>query len=182
MATFAHTGGAYHVEASVNYFFKNNLLTDLPVFLTAQTGSVPPRTINFDYPEQPLVFPSFAITHLGSEAVPGHTFQGDRADGSHTGVPRFGLCEIDCWVTSKDNANWMMHLRVLRDMVFRLFQRTRAIPLYDFTVPTAPATQSAVVRVDASRGLREVATEPDPNPAVKRKRILLTYHWIERFT
>ena len=175
---FTHLYGAYDVEGSINYFLKNNLLTNVPDFLVAQVGSVPPRTINFDYPEHPLVFPSFGITHLGSEPLPGMS-QGDRAGTTWKGVRRFGVCEVNCWVTSKDNANWMMHLRVMRDMVFKLFQQNRAIALYDLTTPTAPSALSAVTRV---LEMREVATEMDPNPSVKRKRILITHHWTERFT
>lgn len=179
MPTFSHLYGAYDVEGSINYLVKQNLLTNVPTWLTPQTGSVPPRTINFDYPEQPLNFPSFGITHLGSEPLPAGVFQGDKADGAYRGTRRFGVCEVNCWVTSKGNANWMRDLRVMRDMVFLLFQQHRAIALYDLTTPSAPSALNAVTRV---MELREVATEQDPNPALKRKRILMTHQWVERWT
>lgn len=184
MATFAHNFGAYSIEGSINYFIKNNLLTNQPVWMNSQQGTVPPKTINFDFPEQPLNFPSFSVTHLGSEEMPAKTFQGDRADGANKGTMRFGMCEIDCWVDAGGNASqnqWMMHLRQMRDMVFKLFEQNRAIPVYDFTVPTAPAGTQTIVRVMADRGIREAAAPLDPNPSVRRKRILITYHWVERF-
>lgn len=178
---FSHLWGSYDVEGSINYFLKNNLLTNSPSFLTPQVGATPPRTINYDFPEQPLNFPSFAITHIGSEEMPGMTFQGDRADGTFKGIARFGMSEINCWVTSKDNANWMRDLRVMRDMVFLLVQKNRYVPLYDLSTPSSPVALNAIVRWMPGRGIREMVVGQDPNPALKRKRILLTYFWTERW-
>lgn len=182
MPTFSHLYGAYDVEGSINYFLKNNLLTNIPSWMSVVTGSAGANTLNFDFPEQPLVFPSFAVTHIGSEEMPGMTFQGDRADGTKKGIARFGMSEIDCWVTSKDNAAWMQQLRQMKDMVTLLFQQNRAIPIYDLTVPASPVAVNSIVRLVAGRGIREMATGQDPNPATKRKRIVLTYFWIERFS
>lgn len=178
---FTHNYGAYSVEGSINYFLKNNLLTNTPSWLTPVVGNAGQNTLNFDFPEQPLVFPSFAVTHIGAEEMPGMTFEGDRADGSNKGIQRFGMSEINCWVTSKDNFTWMRDLRVMRDMVFRLFQTNRAIQLYDLTTPASPVALNSIVRLLAGRGIREVVIGQDPNPALKRKRILLTYQWTERF-
>lgn len=181
MSTFSHNYGAYSVEGSLNYFLKQNLLTNAPAWMNVRTGQAGQNTLNFDYPEQPLVFPSFAVTHIGSDEMVAGTYQGDRADGANKGTSRFGMVEIDCWETSKDNFAWMQHLRQMRDMVYLLFQQHRAIPLYNLTVPTAPVALNAIVRVKPPNGIRELATGNDPNPATKRKRIMVTYWWTERF-
>lgn len=179
---FTHNYGYFTVVGSISYFLKNNLLTNTPTWLTPVTGQAGQNTLNFDFPEQPLVFPSFALTHLGSEEMVGMTFQGDRADGTNKGIQRWGMSEINCWVQSKDNSNWAMHLRIMRDMVFKLFSQNRAIQLYDLSnVPTVGAALGSVVRLMPGRGVREMQVAPDPNPAVKRSRILLTYFWTERF-
>lgn len=184
--TFSHTYGAYNAEASINYFLNVNLSANLPSWWstwytgTYLTGTGTLRSLNFDYPEQPLTFPSFAVTHLGSEPIPGQRAESDHADGTFTGIRMMGMCEVDCWEQSKGNFNWMRNLRQMRDMVFRLIetQPARAISMYDFTTPASPSALQAVVRIDK---IQEATTPPDPNPAVKRKRILLTYSWTERW-
>ena len=179
MATFDHPWGEGTVKSSLNKFIKDNLVTNLPTWMSwVSTPSVgQARTLNFDYPEQPFQPPSFGVAHLGSDEL--MKFGGDRADGTNKGTMRFGLMEVDCYVSSKNNFAWAQQLSDMRDMVFKLLQQNRAIALYDFTNPTTPVALNAIVRTE---NIREVAVQPDPgNPALKKKRILVRYFWVERF-
>ena len=186
MAYFTHQFGWYNVTNSINYFLRNKLGTTVPQWMTFNNGVTQPRTLNFNWPDQPLNFPSFTVTHLSSDPV--QSFEGDRADGSYKGIERQGMFEVDCWVLeqteNKDgsqtkNYKWALQLQTMRDMVFLLLQKNRSILLYDCSDPNSLVALNSIVRlVD----IREASVGPDPNPAVKRARILCTYRWVERWT
>ena len=187
MATFTHQFGFSNVTSSINYYLVNNLGVNLPSWMSWNYGVSQPRPLNFSYPDQPLSFPSFSVTHHTSD--PFKVAQGDRADGVYRGVTRQGQMEINCWVLellldkngqpAGKNNQWRMQLYTMRDMVFKLFETTRFIQIYDFAVPTAPTLLNAIIKI---RDMREAAVMPDPNPAVKRIRTLCTYTWVERYS
>jgi hypothetical protein len=185
MTTLSHPFGFANVTASINYFLKQNLGTNLPDWMTFNYGVTQPRTLNFYWPDQPLNFPSFSVTHHSSDPV--GEYEGDRADGIYKAIERQGLMEINCWVLeviqNKDgsqtkNQNWMLQLQQMRDMVFLLFQQNRSITLYDCSNPNSLQDLHALIRV---RDIRDTILIPDPNPAVKRVRIIITFRWKERW-
>jgi hypothetical protein len=185
MATFTHQFGSYNVTNSINHFIRTNLGLSVPKWMTWNYGVTEPRTLNFYWPDQPLNFPSFSVTHHASDPV--MSFEGDRADGTYRGIRRQGSMEINCWVLeiilNKDgsqtkNTQWMLQLQTMRDMVFKLLEQNRFIPLYDCSDPLNLVALNAVVTI---KDIRETTLVPDPNPAVKRIRILATYRWTERF-
>ena len=176
MTTLSYTMGEYSVQSSLDLFCKTSLGLELPSWFTWVYGTTPPRSLNFGYPEQPLNFPSFGVTHLGD--VGEDYFQGDRADGTYKGIRRAAMMEINCWESSKNNPAWSQHLRQMSDMVHKLFRNNRTVDMYNFSNPSSPSKLTALIRIER---IREVDTVPDPNPSVKRKRVLVTYSWIERF-
>lgn len=182
-----HQFGIDTVTNSLNSYIKNNLGTLAPSWMDWQYGVSQPRTLNFYWPDQPLNFPSFSVTHHSTEPV---TYsEGDRADGNYKGIIRQGLMEINCWTSELiydqngnpvgKNEKWRMQLNQMRDMAFLMFEQNRYIPLYDFTDPQNPVSLTAITRI---MDIREADTGPDPNPATKRTRILVTHRWVERWT
>lgn len=186
MTAFSHQYGIVNVTDSVNFFIKNNLGSSLPSWMDWNNGVTQPRPLNFSYPDQPLSFPSFSVTHHSSDPL--IYSEGDRADGTWKGTIRQGMMEINCWtlelVLDKNgnpvgkNNQWRVQLYTMRDMVYKLLQQNRFITLYDFTTPTAPTALAALIRI---KDMRESSVLPDPNPAVKRLRILVSYVWTERY-
>jgi hypothetical protein len=181
--TFTHPYGAYNATHSINAFIKNNLGVNAPDWLNWSYGVSQPRSLTFDWPDQPLHFPSFAVTHHSS--VPAISSEGDRADGQYKGIIRQGLMEVNCWVsqldekTNEKNYQWAVQLQTMRDMVFLLFEKNRFISMYDYSNPASPTDLKALVRI---KDMSEATVMPDPNPAVRRVRILITYRWVERYT
>lgn len=185
--TFSHPYGTYNVQNSINYYIRQTLGTSVPSWMTWNYGVSQPRTLNFNYPDQPLNFPSFSVTH--HTASPQQYTQGDKADGVYKGIIRTGQMEINCWTSellydntgqpSGKNEKWMLQLQQMRDMVVLMFEKNRYMQIYDLTDPNNPSALTAVARV---MDMREVDVLPDPNPAVHRIRIIVTYQWTERWS
>lgn len=184
--TFTHQFGVYHVTNSINFYIRQNLGTNVPQWMTWNYGVAQPRTLNFNYPDQPLNFPSFSVTHHQSR--PAIYSEGDVADAGYRGIIRQGQMEINCWAieiiqdsagNTTKNEKWMLQLQQMRDMVFLMFQKRRNLPMYDCTDPNNLVPLNYIVRIT---DMQEAAVLPDPNPAVKRTRILINYRWTERWT
>lgn len=168
MPTFTHTYGAYAAIGSFNSWFATNIALSKPSWMTA-------ATVNFDYPRSPLIYPSFSVTHFsGSEqSVAG----GGVVDPGFKGIKQIHVCEISCWVTSNDNANWQRDLRQMTDMVTKLLRSTRSISILDLYA--SAAATGAIMRV---REVREAeAAQDSANPNTKRARFIVTMEWIERW-
>ena len=168
--SFSLTTGNFDVQGSINKFIVENLLTNKPDW----TNDLP---INFDYPNQPLVFPSFSVTHLPSNEV--QRYGGDGVGGGNKGVLETAIADISCWVDSTNAQDYQMKLRQMVDMVKKLFRQNVDIPILGlYSSVTAPSQTGYIVKV---RSIRETPSSPDPNPAIKRVRILVSYNWVQRF-
>lgn len=170
MPTFTWPVGAFNVQGSLNYAFQNNINTNLPGWVSASFPVI------FNYPDEPLVFPCFSVTHLGGFDEP--LSEGDLVDAGLRGQRVNAIAEVSAWQSAKDNYNWPRDLVVMRDMVKKLFGGTRTIVVADYySSPSNPSNTNYVIRIER---VDEVAFAPDPNPNVKRKRLLVHYYYVER--
>src|SRR3990167_7128440 len=153
MGYTAQIGAFYNVAGSLNdYFLKQGTAQGLPAF-------VPRAVANFDYPQQPLTFPTWSLMHLGHD--PREVAQGRQLDPGWKGVEQVGLAEIDCWESyQRASGQQRRNLTILRDMAARVFATGAAIPILDVYGSTAaPTSNGTLIRV---RPVRESPAPPDP--------------------
>ena len=171
MGFTAHPGATYNVIGSFNDFFERQLTAKgLPAFLAS-------AVVNYDYPEQPLTFPTFSITHLPSQ--PREVAQGRQLDPGFRGAEQVALADIRAWVSRQAaSGQHAGQLRILRDMAARVFATGAAISVLDVYGSTAnPTGNGTIVRASPAR---EAPLTPDPNPDVAAARLLVEYRWLER--
>lgn len=168
--SFSFTGGEYNASRSLNKFIKDNLNTTLPSW---KTGAF---TIYYDWPDAPAATPCFTVTHLGGfETV---RTQGNSLGGTTRGQEVRRIAEVSCWVDSQDNDNWVRDLTQMRDMVVKLFSQTREVMVYDLYGGTSnPSTTGSMIRIV---GVEDVDVPPDPNPNIRRRRLLVSYDYWQR--
>lgn len=173
MAYTAQPGAFFNVAGSFNDFFVTQLTAKgIPAWL-------PSAVTNFDYPQQPLTYPSWSVTHLGSEPL--EVAEGRALDPGWRGAERLGIAEINCWHSyGAAGYNVAGYLWQMRDMAARVFATGAAISILDIYGSTsAPTGNGTIIRAAPAR---EGAAPPDPNPDVKRIRLLVQYRWLERVT
>jgi hypothetical protein len=173
MAFTAHPGAAYNVIGSFNDYFEREITAKgAPAWL-------PSAVVNYDWPQQPLTFPSWSVTHLGTETR--EVAQGRHLDPGWRGAEQIGLAEISCWESYQraPGVAWR-NLRTLRDMAARMFATGAAVPILDVYGTTGtPTGNGTILRAGP---VREAPLGPDPNPDVLRVRLLVTYNYLERVT
>lgn len=168
MTAFTHTYGQYAAIGSFNTWFATNLAVSKPSWMTSVT-------VNFDYPRTPLVYPSFSVTHFSGSEM--QVAAGGHVDTGYKGVKQIHVCEVSCWVTQNDNANWQRDIRQMTDMVTKLLRGNRSISILDLYA--SGAATGAILRVQE---VRETEVAPDAaNPNTKRARFIVTLEWIERW-
>lgn len=173
MAFTAHPGAFYNVAGSFDNFFRVQLTAaGLPDWL-------PSAVVNYDFPQQPLTFPSWSVTHLGPE--PREIAQGRNLDPGWKGVEQIGLADVRCWESvRRANGAHGRNLRQMRDMAARVFATGAAIPILDVYGTTAnPTGNGTIIRANPAR---EVQLGTDPNPDVTAVRLLVEYRYLERAT
>lgn len=173
MGYTAQPGASYNVQGSFNNFFATQLTAaGLPAWL-------PSAVVAYDYPQQPLTFPSWSVTHLGAE--PAQTTQGQSLDPGWRGVQQMGLAEISCWESyQRASGAQGQHLRQMRDMAARVFATGATFQILDvYGTTTNPTGNGTLVRVQP---VREVPAAADPNPDIGRVRLTVVYSWWERAT
>ncbi len=171
MGFTAHLGAEYNAVGAFNHFFETQLTArGMPDFM-------PSAVVNYDYPESPLVFPSFSVTHLGSE--PNEVAEGRHLDPGFKGVERIGLADIRCWESvARAGGQHGRNLRIMRDMAARVFATGAAFQLLDVYGSTAaPTGNGTIVRAGPARA---GAQAREPNPDVTGARLLVEYRWLER--
>lgn len=175
--------GAYAAEASLNWHLHKHLSAlTADWFVAWRLAPAESAHLRFDWGDEPLNPPCFAVAHLETEAdTPGLGYS-RHAGAAGTGYPVAHLTEISCWHTrywspTSPNPAWAAQLRQMADMVRRVFASAPQAPLLDLDSATAhPFVTAGLIRF---RGIREVATPPDPNPALVRRRILLSWTHLE---
>ena len=87
------------------------------------------------------------------------------------------ILDVSLWVT-RENKNWQAQLRTMEAMVVDLLVQDATIVIKDYQASqTEPADTNYRIVLD---DIRRVATGPDPNPDVERRRILTNYEWVIR--
>lgn len=170
----AQPGGSFNVEGSFNDFFLTQLTArGLPDWMTS-------AVVNYDYPQQPLTYPSFSVTHLGGPD-PVEVAQGRTLDPGWRGARQIGLAEISCWESyNRASGNHPRNLRIMRDMAARVFATGVAINILDVYGTTgSPTANGTIIRAGP---LRTDVAGQDPNPDVRRVRLIAQYTWLERAT
>ena len=170
---FSWPRSTYNARASFNRWFRVNYsAAGWPAAYTA--GGIP---VNFEYPDVPLTFPSFSVTHLGE--IDGQRFQGDRMNGG-TGSYRYAITEVSCWASGDASGAWSRDLWQMHDMAAYLFQSARSIPLLNVYATTATANLTAigVLRLGPDSVYEDVEAPMEPSRNVHRLRMLA--HWFYR--
>lgn len=173
MAFTAHPGAQYNVAGSFNDFFARQLTAaGLPDWM-------PTAVVNYDYPQKPLTFPSFSVTHLPS--TPREMAQGRHLDPGWKGAEQIGLADIRAWESlRRASGAHGRNLAVMRDMVARVFATGAATPILDvYGSLAAPTGNGTIIRMSP---VREVGQGPDPNPDITSRRFLVEYRYLERAT
>ena len=169
----AHPGSEYNVIGSFNDFFATQITAKgLP-------GFMPSAVINFDFPQSPLTFPSFNVTHLGAEA--GIPTQGYHLDDGWRGIERIGLAEINVWesYSRAAGAHWR-NVRIMRDMAARVFATGAAVAILDVYGTTGnPTGNGTILR---AMPVTDSPLPNEPNPDIIRARMICEYRWFERAT
>jgi len=168
--TIAQTS-TYNVETSLNAWLRTQLTAvTRPAWFPALPGIIT------DTPEKAPSLPAFSIFHIPVDSR--GDWQGrivSSAGGK--GLWNRGIMEVDAWVT-RANKNWLAQLRTMEDMVMTVLANTTEVAISDYAAnQSSPSTTSYLVRL---RDTRAVATAPDPNPDIERRRMLVTYEWVYR--
>jgi hypothetical protein len=161
---------SYHVEATVNAWMV------AAVNAATKPAWLPTIGVVLDWPIVPASMPCLSLNHL--PVGMNDEWQGRIAGSaaSDKGMRASALFEINAWVVS-DNPNWMAQLRSLSDIVTAAALTAPTLPVMDYSVPDVPAATTYKVNLS---DLRQAETGPDVNPAVQRRRWLLSYWWTFR--
>lgn len=170
-----HVGAAFNVEGSFNGWFADHITANgLPAWM-------PSAVVNFEYPDKPLTYPSWSVTHLGSQSV--EVANGRHLDPGFVGAKRVELVEIDCWVSYQASSGRSdMYISQMRDMAGRVFANGPSIPILDVYGSTgnpAPTANGTIIR---TQPMQDAGRVPDPNPDVIRRRMTVQASWLERVT
>lgn len=174
--SFEHAHGKYNVEGTLNNWFATNIAgAGLPPWM-------PSARCVYNWPQKDLISGysghAFALNHLGAMSV--QQYEGRNTIGGSAGETRQGLWEINCWVSRQvAGERYTERLRHMGDMVTNLFMSARyGVEITNlYTSTAAPSGIGALVRL---YDVEEMATLPDPNPDMMRRRFLVRYRWLER--
>lgn len=169
---FSHTTGQYNVKATLYAWLNERLIANKPDLLSKATLVV-------DFPDVTASVPCWSAHWLGADGA--SLYMGGITDGGLHGDVRYGMVEISCWVTRRDE-NWRAQLAQMEDAVTKAVMTLRstgsAIVIKDFyTSATAP--QDTTYRIVLDR-IEERTPPTDPNPEIERRRLLLYFNWLER--
>ena len=162
--TWKHDTGIYNVEASLVAWLVAQITTNTPPLVST-------IRVNLSMPERPLNPPEWSIHFLGYGSDEGGL------EGKRPGVWRYGIAEVNCWVTRADT-NWRGQLNQMVDAVTEAVAGEHSVIIRDFyTSDSAPAATN--YRMTLTRA--ELRWPPtDPNPDIERRRILIYFQWVER--
>lgn len=174
MTTSLHVTNAYNVEGTLNNFFADRLaLIDLPSFLPTY------NTVAY-WPENEMPTPCFSFIHLPVMTM--QVAQGNaEGDGVNT-LRQHALLEIDAWVNRDARINgqevWIPCLQYMTSMVRKVIASNPTVVLRDYlSTPDYPSLTTYNIKLG---DMDEKDTLPDKNPAIKRRRMLLSYWWFAR--
>lgn len=174
MGFTAHPGAEFNVIGSFNDFFAAQVTAKgVPAWMAGGQSA----TVVFDWPQDPLLLPSWSVTHLGGDTT--EVAQGRNLDPGWKGAKRVGLADISCWLSFNGvQPSGQAYLRQMRDMAARVFATGAAIAILDvYGSTTSPTGNGTIIRAEPGR---DVPVGRDLNPDVLRARLLVPYSWLER--
>lgn len=151
------------IAGKINAYSRPSWLSAVPTFV-------------FDFPDNiaPLI-PAFSFIHIPIDSV--SRWQGKRGESGVGASLRTAFLEVDAWVTRSD-PNWMAQLRTMQSMIESATDSTTTVVILDFvTSQSNPAATSYRITVG---DVMTVATDPDPNADIRRRRMMIKYSWIFR--
>jgi hypothetical protein len=173
MATAIQQPSVFNVEASVNAHFRTSLAA---VTKPAWLPTLP--TIQSIPLDDEAALPAFTLSHIPVGFM--DKWQGRHVGGGLSGMDSRALLDISCWVSRRDNPQWMQQLRTMEDMVLTVATQTATIVIMDYAANlSSPSATSFLVRLS---NVVTRTTQPDPNPNIERKRVLVEYDWVYRST
>lgn len=165
------TTSRFNVEATLNAWLQSRLAAfDRPSWLTTYSFLL-------DMPDSEMPTPAVTVTHIPIDSE--RAFMGDYVGTVSTkGIRASAFMEINLWVNKLNNASYMGQLRTLDAWVDNVVASTSAVVIQDYySDPANPTAMGYKVNIVSLTG-REV--QPDPNPNLLRRRLLLRYDWIIR--
>ena len=172
---FTWEASQYNARGSFNrWFFVNLSASGWPAAYPSGFS------VNFEYPDVPLSFPSVSVTHLGGEVEV--IAQGNHVGGPTplTGYRQHQLTDVNIWASGQPNNPWVRDLWQLRDMVANLVQRATGFSLLNVYGSTANPTSVGLCRFGPGNSLEDVATPLEPSPNIHRQRMLVRWYYISK--
>lgn len=166
-----HVTNDFNVEASI-----------FAALAAALTAITPPAWLTtpavvYDWPEITANTPCFSIIHFTNSLSDVYQGRGDGAGNST--VHASGLMEVSAWVSREQKYSgqdiWAARLRYMDSMISSVYAANPVILLKDYTTSqTAPTNAGYKVNL---HNLEFVQTADDPNPAIRRRKALISYFW-----
>jgi len=169
MPVFSHPYGEYSVLGTFNEWFSASVASALPSWM-------PSAVVNYDYPRTPLTFPSFSVTHMGTDERA--IAQSDNLDAGWKGVRKVNIASIGCWESRDRTSDFEMHIRQMTDMVLKLVRNTPSVEIKNlYTGATSATGIGAIMRLEKATQPEPIA---DPNPNVEGRAVTIVMSWLER--
>jgi len=166
-----HVTNDFNVEASINAALAVALAAITPpAWLTAPV-------VVYDWPEITANTPCFSIIHFTNALSDSYQGRGDGAGNST--VRASGLMEVSAWVSRDQKYSgqdiWAARIRYMESMINSVYIANPVILIKDYTTSqTAPTNSGYKVNL---RNLDFVQTAEDANPAIRRRKALISYFW-----
>ena len=165
--------GLYNVQSTLFAWLYEQLIA----FKSPSVASV---TAVIEWPQGKIITPSWSMIILGVDS--GGGYEGSNVGGGQHGDMRFGMMQVDCWVARDENATWVKQLAQMQDAVTKAVHTVQAkgsgLVIKDwYTNGQTPADTAYRLTIT---GIERRQPPVDPNPSIERKRILLTFQWVER--
>lgn len=136
---------------------------------------LPSVTVAYDMQDVSASLPCFSLHHIPVSRD--DRYQGRIVGAGQKGRAGVGLFEINAWAT-RQNANWQAQLKTMQDIIESAAISNTGVVIKDYdTDPFSPTTTGYRVLL---QDFNILATAPDPNPDIERRRMHLTYRWTVR--
>lgn len=159
----------FNVEATLTEWARGVIIAaSLPTWL-------PSVTIAYDMQEVGASLPCFSLHHIPVSRD--DAYQGRIVGTGQKGRAGVGLFEVNAWV-SRQSPNWTAQLRSMQSIIEVAATSTTGVVITDYA--TDPFNPVALGYRVLLQDFMILATAPDPNPDIERRRMHITYRWTMR--